>query len=219
MKIYINSKEITSFEDFCNKCSVLRDIEEGGYGIVSSKDIVRDGYMHDTFNEYGMLLDEEDSGDYAFGNGAFDSDLKTHLEEKFSFLSNSWFSFDGNGIHEFESEEDEFRELTAEEESVINKEISAWADKHMSYRKASYFNYFDGSNMQSVIIESEGESYYQIVDDQDLLRDIYNALKKATLKERNLGYGKDGEANGYSVSVSYRACDPWLITLEEKLAS
>lgn len=190
--------------------ALLHEIDTDMYYCVKEKDVVVDGYLHDTYTEYGIMLDEAEAEDYYFGNYLFENELCCHLQEKFEKLQNATFYVRAFEIFDYELEDDE--ELSEEEQDEISKEIEKWTEDNKSYTKATYYTYWDGSNWKSIIIDGD---WWEIVEDKDLFNQIFDDFEEAEEKEERNGI-RYFEGKEYTHRISRWQSNPFYFESEEK---
>ena len=205
-------KKANNFDDFVVNYTVLRffEAEDYRYKVIYSEDVVS-GYLHDTYDRYGQPLDSYAASDWTLSNSGCDfaKDLTNALKEKFPSLDDE---FHVDPDRDFDEDL-----LNGVSKEVIDREIEKYVEEESTYTEAVYFNYWDGSNRQSVIIDCPTLDYEEceIVDDEEVLKGIFNALDKVELSDRGTGI-KSGRANGYCVQISAWQNNPWLYELEEE---
>lgn len=154
---------------------ILMDTRDGSYCAIPS-DGITNGYLHDTYDNYGQQTGEYNAGDYTFGEENFDRELENFLRNSFEILADAVFYFNRNGIYDHEID------LTDEQVAEINDAITRFAEENETYTEATYFNYWDGSNYRSIILDSQLDFYplFEIVDDEfadEIYADFENAVE------------------------------------------
>lgn len=188
--------------------TIVRNLYDGGFYAIPSNEIV-DGYLHDTYNDYGVVLDAYEAGDYTLGNPNFDAEMESHLRERFEELSEAVFYFGVDGIFDYDVE------LTKSQVHEINKEIKSYIEEHEMLIKAKYFNYWNGSNWQTVLIEAENtDTAYEIVE-AELADEIYADFENA-IEERDTNGVTYYEGKKYVHSTSRWQSNPFYFESEKK---
>lgn len=149
--------------------------KEYDYVIVNNKEITFNGNLYDCkYN--GLSLSHAEIGDYSFGQYDFDADLKKAIKEALNIdLSLDGLVIDKGSldIHTYDTEEEE--ELSRLIDTK-GKEIIAfadeWAEKHEDLVKGDYIEYWDGSNTDTIVLNSDIDDYstrrdYELLDEDD----------------------------------------------------
>ena len=122
--------------------------------IVSDNDII-DGYLHDTYSEYGQKCSSYDAEDWCFENDDFMREAKKVASEKLGAIE--WDDYNV----EVESGTEVFVESIVENDEKndhskeIQKIMNDWATENYSATEATYITYWDGHNFKSIILEAE----------------------------------------------------------------
>ena len=167
--------------------TVLKEIytDEERIFIVRNEDIVRNGYLHDTYDQYGQELDEESAGDYSLKNwySSAISDMRLELEKMFNEDESN-----EKERYMFEDLEINISDLTVEDyegldipmsEEDLNNWIKEWEKKNANYTTVDYITWWNGHNFQTHIIDAEeyGATLKRI--DDKLAEEILSAYSEA----------------------------------------
>lgn len=159
------------------------------YVIVNEKEITFNGNLCECkYN--GLSLSHAEIGDYSFGQCNFDEDLKQAIKEALNIdLSLDGLVVNKNNldIHTYDAEEEEeLSRLIKEKRAEIIAFANDWAEKHEDLVKGDYIEYWDGSNTDTIVLNSDIEDYstrrdYELLDEDD--EEAIKVLKECEEKE------------------------------------
>ena len=175
------------------------DDYEGADFLVCGEDEITEGYLHDTYNRYGIALDEYEAGDYCLANSesVMASDIECAILSSKNFrpmLVAAMVEEDGDLFGDGSNEED-FKQwfdqaISIDTEGNVeingeeNAELTAFAKKYNEentiYTEAKYINYWDGSNFQTLLLDADGyETAFEVLsEDDEEYKPIMEALEK-----------------------------------------
>ena len=168
---------------------------------------IKEGYLHETYNGYGCIVDESDTGDYSVAALTMNRVLEEALREEFGI---------GEDVEiELESVDStpEFEEIEVTADGETDKRMSEYATKYARensvYVKAKWFDYHDGSNWQSVIIECDTDDAVtmRIVTDEELTAELNAVAEK--FNNHCEQASKSSEIDGHTIGCSLWQNDPW----------
>lgn len=192
--------------------TILYNKMDNEYCAIDNDSLVIDGYLHDTFNDYGQKLSNYDAGDYTFGNCDcdFDKELEEAIRNEFGNLKNASFYFNRDGIFDCDID------LSDRQIFEINNFITKFADENEYFTTATYFNYWDGSNFKSIVIDCELFDYEQTFEIADDVTDeIYDDFSDAELIEERTGI-RIYEGKKYKHTTSIWMNNPFIFESKEK---
>jgi hypothetical protein len=177
----------------------LRNLVDDSVLIINDSDIT-EGYMHDTYGNYGAPCSSYDAGDWCFEQSDFQSEAKKYAESKIGEID--WYKFDvdviGDKKVDIIPESDKSAELSKKIEDLMNE----WAEENYRPAEATYITYWDGHNFQSIVLESEGYSSetWELLEGEEEKKylDIYN---RANFGAWDQGTRED-TVDGYTVLQS-----------------
>ena len=190
----MNTKGLVFFEN-------ERDDEPRYYVYRNPK--FQEGYLHST-----QGMDEESAGDYCVVAGTMSYTLEEELR--------THFNIDEDVDVEFESvcstpEYEEIQVFIDHEENTLMSEFATkYARKNSHYVKAKWFDYFDGSDWKSVVIECDIDYAVEMrmVTDEEVLKELTVAVSK--FNNHCEGTSKYEEIDGYTLGCAIWANDPWV---------
>lgn len=173
------------------------DYEDADFYICIESDLVRNGFLHDTYNRYGQALDSNEASDYSLGNtdSTMASDVQIAISTTFKdFLrkfaeeddvdvenDREYLNWIDSAIH---VDSDGTVELNGEE----NEDMTAFARKYDEanriYTTATYVNYWDGSNWQTLLCSADSldfEAFEEMDDKDEDYLPLIDALKQYDL--------------------------------------
>lgn len=198
--------------------------------IVATKNEVVNGFLHDTYNNYGVALDEYEASDFCLANTEcnMDSDIKLAIMQSEDFrpflnkvmIAEKGELFDPASDEDFEKWFDSAIKVnsdgTVEVNSVKNVVLSAYAEKynevHAVYTEAKYVNYWDGSNHQTLLISADSldfDAFDILAEDDEEFAPLMQALAKFDTRV-NSGTGKTETIGDYEFSVSLYESDHFI---------
>lgn len=217
-------KNLHNYDDFA-----------GADYLVAAKSEVIDGYLHDTYNDYGVALDEYESSDYCLANteSNMDSEISCAImqSEDFRPYLNKVMVKENDELFNPQNDED-FQQWfdsavkvnsdgTVEVNGEENEVLSAYAEKynedHAVYTGATYINYWDGHNHQTLVISADSLDYdaFDIVtEENEEYADLMNILEKFDTYIAN-GVCKTETIGDYEISNSLYESDHF-ITISKK---
>lgn len=158
---------------------------------------LKDMYIHDTYGEYGQLVGYTDAGDYSVFNHSCDlytecinavkekflSGLDTYdleINEDFSIY---WFGWDLEGLN---------ISLSEEKKLNIQNWIKKYEEENSHYGECIGFNYHDGHNWRTVVVSNEFDDFrnYEVVDDEDLIKELNEAVEESEFYKEGPGYSE-----------------------------
>jgi len=141
----------------------------------------------DTYDRYGQQIGHEAAGDYHIDNdySSAKQDCIAAIEEKFGYKVSIDYK---NGVEVIENTEtDEWisEQIDPTEAgeliSDINSFISEWGNENSTITALRGFNYWDGHNWKTVVVEREhtgrDNTSHQILDDQELIAELNEAIE------------------------------------------
>lgn len=159
------------------------------YVVVNENEITFNSNLYDCkYN--GLSLSHAEIGDYSFGQCNFDQDLKQAIKETLNIdLSLDGLVIDKGSldIHTYDAEEEEeLSKLIEEKGAKIIAFADEWAKKHKDLVKGDYIEYWDGSNTDTIVLNSDIEDYstrrdYELLDEDD--EEAITVLKECEAKE------------------------------------
>ena len=116
--------------------------------LVNDSDIVN-GYLHDTYSEYGQQYSSYDAGDWCFEDGEFLRQAQAEAEKILGKIDWDYFGIGTIGDTEIEiSSDEEDSDVTKKIQKIMND----WAEKNYSATEATYINYWNGNNYKSIVL-------------------------------------------------------------------
>jgi len=116
--------------------------------LINDDDIIN-GYLHDTYSEYGQQLSSYDAGDWCFEDAEFMREAQAEAEKKLGNIDWDLFEIETIGDTEIEISSDEEDSDMAEKIQAI---MNSWAEKNYAATEATYINYWDGHNYKSIVL-------------------------------------------------------------------
>ena len=162
-----------------------------------------------TYNAYGQQIGSYDAGDYALDNSGCDAkaDCETAIFEKFNLK----VSVDTDVKTVETVGDDDADEWVSESEienaetliSEMNAFISKWCAENENMTTCKGFDYWDGSNWKTITVEFEfhGEPSHKVVEDEDLIAELNNAIQNKEFLKDGFGY-KEYAHEGWVVTAS-----------------
>ena len=189
---------------------VVLKVSETTYFVVDENDIT-EGFLHDTYTDYGRKLYTEEASDYTVGINEFDEVLVEYLTNKYDILNQGSFYVNEMGLFDYDMEID--KSLLAE----INRDIIDYIKRESVYTRATYINYFNGHNYQSLIIKSDYTAFDEelpIVEGE--LKDaILNGYEEADYVKDNQTYVFH-ETDRFAYTTPKYGGKPYYYECEEK---
>jgi len=156
--------------------------------------------LHDCYNEFGCRISNEEAEDYCLENS-----YCTELRKKFiEDYKKAGFVFDEeNSIDDI---------LESDNEQIVNF-LASWKDKNESYTEAYAYNYFDGHNWKSIILDCDIDEYaeYEYEEGEDILKEF----EGIEFLEHENGICKI-ETDNYIFKHSLSPSNPFLANVEFK---
>lgn len=189
----------------------IKDLEEGTIFIVGDNDIEK-GLARDTYSSYGQPVDSYEAGDWCFPQPDFRVKAKKEAENQLGKIDwDKFVVFDIDDTHvEVDAYETDDEKLAKKIQGIMND----WAKENFKEEEATYLNYWDGHNYQSIVFEQGADinDSWEILDDDEAQEyiDIYN---KASFGDWKEGIRTD-VVDGYLVSQSRWEGDWWIASIE-----
>lgn len=155
--------------------------------------------LHDTYDRNGQQIGHTNAGDYSIDNEYCDaeSDCLEALKQKFNITSlkndfNDPARIDFLQIRGFEiynnSNIDE-SDIENYDEEKINAFIAEWEKENAIYETVQGFDYWDGSNWDTITTASEhGEPSHEVISDDELTSELNEAIESREFQKE--GFGK-----------------------------
>ena len=194
----------------------IRCIEDGVILLVDDNSI-KEGYLHDTYGRYGQSVSSYEAGNLCFEQNDFLEAAKAEAVEKLGSIN--WHNYNIEVIGDTEidviAEDDDESEFAAK----ITKVMNTWAEDNYNATSATYINYWDGNNWQSIVITSgEGDNeFYEILEDEEAEKfiDMYKSVEWSAWS-----YGKrSASVDGYIITQSQFASDFETASIEKDATS
>ncbi len=157
--------------------------------------MIKDMYIHDTYGEYGQIIGYSDSGDYSVFNHSCDlyqecinavnekflSDFETEDIEINDDFSIYWSGYDKEG---------NYVELSDDLKEKIQKFIEEYEEANCHYDECQGFNFWNGHNWDSVIVQREFDDFksHELIDDKFLIKELNEAIDKSKFYKDGTGY-------------------------------
>jgi hypothetical protein len=152
-----------------------------------------------TYDHFGQLVGTENTGDYI--------DLLTltaveivnkvceeqEIEDRFEVLD-TIRGYDNCNIFDLVEE-------------ALEEQAEAGRDYDLHYDTCEGFDYHDGSNWQTVVVDQEGEEpRYEVITDEALMQELTSAIEGMEFT-RELAGGREYSYEGYMITTSQWAGD------------
>jgi len=188
---------------FLTKANEIDEIKR--YYSINEETIEDELLIHDTYDSYGQKISSCDAEDYSVMNNQCDLYNECINEIKERFLNNldaddidinddlsfSWSGWDleGNNIN-----------LSDELKNDIEDFIKDFEEKNNNYSSCKGFNFWNGSNWQTVVLEREYDDFknYEIVDDSELIEELNQAIEESEFYQNGSGY-REYRSKKYSI--------------------
>ena len=158
----------------------------------------------ETYDRYGQQIGHEAAGDYHIDNeqSPAKQDCIAAIQEKFGHSVSIDYK---NGVEVIDNTEtDEWISeqvdpaVAGEFISEINSFISEWVEENSTITTLRGFDYWDGSNWRTVVVEREhtgrDNTSHQILDDEELIAELNEAIENK--KFMKSGFGKEVYQSG-----------------------
>lgn len=154
----------------------------------------------ETYDRFGQQVGHEAAGDYHIDNeqSPAKQDCISAIQEKFGVdvnidTHNEVVEFIQNTeVDEWISDQNDPTEA-GEFINEINSFISEWVEENSTITTLSGFDYWDGSNWRTVVVEREhtgkDNTSHQILDDQELIAQLNEAIENKKFVKS--GFGKE----------------------------
>lgn len=210
------------------------DYQDVDFVIATKKEVV-DGYLHDTYNNYGVALDEYEASDFCLANTECNmgdeialaimqsEDFRPFLTKK--MVEENGELFDPKNDSDFQQwfdsavsvSSDGTVEINDEENEVLTAFAQKYDEEHAVYTEAKYVNYWDGSNHQTLLISAgslDFDAFDILTEDDEEFAPLMQVLAKFDTRV-NSGTGKTETIGDYEISVSLYESDHF-ITITRK---
>lgn len=163
-----------------NHIFLVKEYEEGPttyYAIPEDKIVEMN--LSDTYDNYGQIVGHDGAGDYHMENYQSDAakDCIKAICEKFQIQFDNIHIVYNSG--EFEIEPGDGEEYGFSE-TEVNQFIKSWRGQNESLTTCKGFNFWDGHNWQSVIVESgDFDIDYKVVNDEKITTELNEAIKES----------------------------------------
>lgn len=168
--------------------------------------------LSDTYDQFGQKIGHDNAGDYSIHNSYSDAEyycIKELIEKfKLKFVDEDNNEDNNDYLHQqltiqggkinLENFEDE--DIINFDEKAINAFIKKWEEKNAEYNTVEGFNYWDGRNWQTVIVEDNvfDRPTHKIIENDSLESEIDS---KEWIKD---GFGKKlYESENYWIIQNY----------------
>lgn len=155
----------------------------------------------ETYDRYGQQIGHEAAGDYHIDNEQSPArqDCISAIQEKFRVIVNidthnevvEWI--DNTEVDEWISDQNDPTEA-GEFIAEINSFISEWVEENSTITTLRGFDYWDGSNWRTVVVEREhtgrDNTSHQILDDQELMAELNEAIENKKFVKSEFGKEK-----------------------------
>lgn len=146
--------------------------------------------LFETYDGYGQEVGHYNAGDYHFGNSESSAvrDCEKAIAEKFDIsLSNINIINEGGDDFIVEPGDGEDHGF---DEAAVNEFIKVWRSENESLTEVGGFTYHDGHNFQTIVTRiDDGEPTHNEVDDEDILRELNDAIANKSFEVS--GFGTD----------------------------
>lgn len=167
--------------------------------LMNDSDIVN-GYLHDTYSEYGQQLSSYDAGDWCFEDSEFMRDAQKEVEKELGKIDWDLFKIEMIGDTEVEvsASNEEDIDIAEKIQAIMND----WAENNYAATEATYINYLSGHNNKSIVLsfgDCESEEY-SLLDEEETKKYIalYNEAEFGDW-ERGI---KTAIVDGYKIEKS-----------------
>lgn len=153
--------------------------------------------LHETYDQFGQLVGHDNAGDYSIYNqySYADSDCLKELIEHFQITSqtNDYNTPDDVDFLSINSDGEIDITLNIEEQDIenfdrakINAFIKKWEEENAEYNTIKGFDYWDGSNWRTIVVEDHvwDNPTHKVIEDESLESEIES---KEWIKD---GFGK-----------------------------
>ena len=157
--------------------------------------------LSECYDKFGQKIGKENAEDYCLENN-----YCTELREK--FLSDL-------RVAGFEVEEDAVEDIIESEDNSVKEFVENWRDENEAYTEALAYNYWDGNNWRSIILDDDANGYsvnYEKVE-QELAEKVLAAYENALFPEYEFGKS-EVESDGFVFLKTQYPGDPFLTTVE-----
>lgn len=182
---------------------VIRKKEsEDGRMFIADRDDFEWQNLSECYDQFGQQIGEENAGDYCLENC-----YCTDLRDKFlNDLKAAGFEFEEDG---------DIDDFTGSDDKKVKEFVSVWRESNESHVQVLAWNYFNGHNWQSIILDddtSDLEANYEEVESKEA-EEILKAFESVQFgqHERGLCTIESGE---YIFTHSLFAGDPFLANVE-----
>ena len=152
--------------------------------------------VFETYDQYGQEVGHGNAGDYHIDNQYSDAkqDCIAAIQEKFGVEVNidthnvCVETIDNTEVDEWISDEID-PAVAGEFINEINTFISEWVEENSTYTTLKGFNYWDGNNWKTVVVEMEhGDcKSHQLVDDEDLIEELNKSIEEKEFLKKGHG--------------------------------
>ena len=146
-----------------------------------------------TFDRFGQETGHENAGDYHIDNYYSSAlfDCVSHIKIKFNHdVTINTTTGRINTIDEMYLDEFVFSSNDSNIIEDINKEIEQWCKENHKYETCTGFNYWDGNNWKSIIINNENNETtinYDVIKDESLIETLNKAIEEKEYVENSFG--------------------------------
>lgn len=158
----------------------------------------------ETYDRYGQTVGHENAGDYHIDNQycSAKQDCIAAIEEKFGVDVNIDTHnqvvevIDNTEVDEWISEQTD-PAVAGELISEINTFISEWAEENQTLTTCKGFNFWDGSNWATVVVQREHTDNvsHEILDDEELIKELNQAIEDKEYVKSEFGKEKYQSGN------------------------
>lgn len=180
---------------------VLRRNEEDNRMYIIEENKFETTRLSECYDKFGQKIGKENAEDYCLENS-----YCTELRERFlNDLQTAGFEVENKSWEDFVESDD----------NSIKEFVENWRDENEAYTEALAYNYWDGNNWRSVILDDDANGYsvnYEKVE-QELAEQVLTAYKNVTFPDYKFGKS-EVESDGFVFLKTQYPGDPFLTTVE-----
>jgi len=185
------------------KYVVIKIPDTNKFGIISADGIKKMPYC-ETFNKYGQQIGCYDAGCYSLDNSSsgVHKNLQIAIKEEFGIAIQIDLRFQIDGS------------LSSEENEEIKAFISSWIEENTSHVECESFNFWDGRNWQSFVIDIDlGEPpVLRLEEDDPVSISILSEMPETPYIN---GISETIETESWIYTASRMQDDPFIFTVAE----
>lgn len=180
---------------------VLKRNEEDNIMYIIEENKFETTRLSECYDKFGQKIGKENAEDYCLENS-----YCTELRERFlNDLQTAGFEVENKSWEDFVESDD----------NSIKEFVENWRDENEVYTEALAYNYWDGNNWRSVILDDDANGYsvnYEKVE-QELAEQVLTAYENALFPEYEFGKS-EVESDGFVFLKTQYPGDPFLTTVE-----